>query len=620
MEKDPLVGRQIGAYLIQSKIGEGGMAQVYKAYHSRLQRDVAIKVILSQIADQAGFQSRFEREAQLIAKLEHHNIVAVYDFGEIGNLTYLVMQYVGGGTLSDQLRDGQTLAPLQATHYALQMARALHHAHLRGIVHRDVKPQNMLVSATNPNQLLLSDFGIAKLYNRNLDTILTNASAIRPSPENDSTLTKVDQIVGTAQYMAPEQVQGKQVDARTDIYALGIVLFQMLTGQLPFYSTTAQGLLFQHLYVAPASVSAVNPAIPEILAQITAKAMAKAPQDRFQSAEAMAQALEAAISTATHRSSTPLPDDHIAFDYIPNHASLSHPTQDHLTSSSLSHHKQQFISDFPPSTSITEESAHNLTPTTSIRTINSDIRALLAGHSGGIFRASSIGTTLVILLGIILVLFRQALLPWSASTPLTTTSSITTPFTENFRNNERNWTIGNQGNLTATISNSRYILDISNASQTFFPHPTIGALPNNFTLTATILQTTGNLGAFYGLAFRQKDDGNGGNVTCYALAINGNGDYQVLKYDPHVVQGLSILWSTNQPWMPINKGLNQLNTLRTIVRGSKFSFEINNQLVPVNNPTDQTITDSAYTGGQPALLITGPDTRFEVISVQLSIP
>src|SRR2546425_13073376 len=118
MESDPLIGQQLGAYRIQSKLGEGGMARVYKGYHPRLRREVAIKVILSQIADQAGFQARFEREAQLIASLEHSNIVAVYDFGEIGNQTYLVMQYVGGGTLRDQLRSGRPIEPRRAAKYA----------------------------------------------------------------------------------------------------------------------------------------------------------------------------------------------------------------------------------------------------------------------------------------------------------------------------------------------------------------------------------------------------------------------------------------------------------------------------------------------------------------------
>src|SRR5438046_2759850 len=205
MENDPLIGTQLGAYFIQSKVGEGRMAQVYKSYHARLRREVAIKVILPQIADQSGFRERFEREAQLVASLEHRNIVAVYDFGEIGNLTYLVMQYVGGGTLRDLLRRDRRLEIHRAVQYAIQMARALHHAHQRGIVHRDVKPQNMLISASDPDQLLLSDFGIAKLFDSG-SSQETMLARVPGNVSNNLSLTSVDQMVGTAEYMAPEQI------------------------------------------------------------------------------------------------------------------------------------------------------------------------------------------------------------------------------------------------------------------------------------------------------------------------------------------------------------------------------------------------------------------------------
>src|SRR5436309_9787908 len=211
MENDPLISTQLGAYLIQSKLGEGGMAKVYKAYHARLRREVAIKVILPQVADKSGFLERFEREAQLIASLEHRNIVAVNDFGEIGKLTYLVMQYVGGGTLRDLLRREGRIEPQRAIQYAIQMSRALHHAHQRGIVHRDVKPQNMLISASDPDEILLSDFGIAKLFatSSSQETMLTPSAG---GARNDPSLTNADQLVGTAEYMSPEQINRQPVD------------------------------------------------------------------------------------------------------------------------------------------------------------------------------------------------------------------------------------------------------------------------------------------------------------------------------------------------------------------------------------------------------------------------
>ncbi len=305
MPQDPLIGRKLGAYLVQSKLGEGGMASVYKASHDRLRRDVAIKVISAQIADQTDFRLRFEREAQLIASLEHRNIVTVYDFGEQNELTYLAMQFVAGGTLRERLHPGQPFDPRLAAQYTLQMARALHHAHQRGIVHRDVKPQNMLVSSSDADHLLLSDFGIAKLFDAFEETHSYTPISFDTVPSNPA-LTSADQMVGTAEYMAPEQINRQAVDARTDVYALGVVLYQMLTGYTLFQATTVLGLLYQHINTPPRPVRDLNPYAPDILARITAHALEKAPAARFQSAEEMAQALEQALNLATHPLSSSL--------------------------------------------------------------------------------------------------------------------------------------------------------------------------------------------------------------------------------------------------------------------------------------------------------------------------
>lgn len=192
-----------------------------------------------------------------------------------------------------------------------------------------------------------------------------------------------------------------------------------------------------------------------------------------------------------------------------------------------------------------------------------------------------------------------------------------TSFTETFQDNHRNWTVGNldNGNFTASVNSTGYRLAAGNLNNTYFPHPD-GTLPNNFTLTVQMEQTGGAPGVFYGLAFRFTQDGSG--VHCYALVINGNGQYEVLKYDPAAAHGYSPLWQYSQAWSNIHRGLNQTNTLQASVNGSSFSFKINNTLVPVNNPPGQTLTDTTYTGGQLAIVVAGPNTGFLVTSVQLA--
>jgi serine/threonine-protein kinase len=291
MEYDWLIGKQLGPYHIQSKLGEGAMAQVYKAYHEGLHREAAIKVLPLWYAYKADSRIRFEREAQMLAKLQHRNIVAVYDFDKDHNPPYLPMQYVSGGTLRGQLKSRQPLDPRQAALYALQIARALHHAHQHGIIHRDVKPENILISSTNRNELLLSDFGIARLFEEH------QKAASQPStPLNGENAPAFSRGAGTPFYMAPEQFRGQAVDARTDVYALGVVLFEMLTGERPFQADNLLALRYQHEEKLPKPVRKINPAVPEALEQITARALAKAPEERYQSADEMAQALKAALA------------------------------------------------------------------------------------------------------------------------------------------------------------------------------------------------------------------------------------------------------------------------------------------------------------------------------------
>ncbi len=618
MENDALIGQQIGGYTIQSKLGEGGMARVYKAYQARLRRDVAIKVILSQIAEQSDFKVRFEREAQLIASLQHPNIVAVYDVGDWGNLTYLVMQYVGGGTLRDLLRGGRALDPRLATQYAIQMGKALHHAHLRGIVHRDVKPQNMLVSSTDPNQLLLSDFGIAKLFDTRHEPTLINPTG--STMGNDVSLTNVGQIVGTAEYMAPEQIEGRPVDARTDVYALGIVLFQMLAGEAPFQSTTVQGLLYQHIHTAPRPVREVNPYISEHLSWIVSRAMAKAPAGRFQSAEEMAQALEAANSNATY----PLPSS------MPPVPGIRQDRQDPLTLPSQqrpSFYAQPSQSGAPGigvASQYGQQQAYGNTPaygTSRSSTHPSGVSAItpLARPAQRRLPLGYVGGALLVLLSIVLILAKTGILPLFGGGSTNTTTAAQS-FLDTMHDDHQGWTVGSLQGLNASFSQNRYVLDIpqANPANTYFPYPkNVGYLPNNFTWSANIEQTLGQT-AFYGLAFRLSQ--NGSKVSCYAFIIDGQGDYQVLKYTSGVAAGSPL---TQGQSGNVKKGLNQVNELKADVQGNNLYFWING--VPVNaqgHPVTDITGSTPYTNGEPALFVAGStasEVSFIVTQAQLTV-
>jgi serine/threonine protein kinase len=273
-----LSGQSLGQFRVLEQIGQGGMARIYKAYQASLDRYVAIKVLAAEdgeTRDQVFF-SRFAKEARLIARLTHPNILPVHDFGEQAGWAYIVMEYIKGGALRDQLvqaeSSGQRL-DLYATLGLLQQAAlALDFAHSQGIVHRDIKPGNMLLRSDT--QLLLSDFGIAWML------------------EANRAFSRSGAIAGTPQYMAPEQGSpGGTVDGRTDIYALGVVLFQCVTGRLPFNADTQLGVLMLHAREPVPRPSLLAPGLPPAIDQIILCAMAKDPAARYQHAGEMAEAL-----------------------------------------------------------------------------------------------------------------------------------------------------------------------------------------------------------------------------------------------------------------------------------------------------------------------------------------
>jgi serine/threonine protein kinase len=265
-----LIGHELEHYEILAELGRGGSSRVYKAFDTRKQLDVAIKVIPNDADDRQTFVHRFEREVEAVQKLHHPNIVAVFDSGETDELVYLVMQCVTGGTLRRRLKDRMSMR--DAIAYIIQMAEALQHAHEQGIIHRDVKPSNMLLDAEHPEHLLLTDFGIAKI-------------------QGARQLTKSGTTIGTPEYMSPEQAEGREIDQRADIYALGCVLYEALAGRPPFTGVTPVSVLYQQVHSRPAYIRGFNPQVPRNLAQILELTLSKRPEDRYPTSADFAAAL-----------------------------------------------------------------------------------------------------------------------------------------------------------------------------------------------------------------------------------------------------------------------------------------------------------------------------------------
>jgi serine/threonine protein kinase len=282
MNAEALIGTVLETCTLQQLIGQGGMGAVYLAQQSRPRRQVAVKVLMPAASlkphQVSAFLERFRRETDAAASLEHPNIVPVYEYGERGGLAYLVMPYVNGGTLRDVMEAKGQMAFTEAVNYVEQMAEALDFAHMRGVIHRDIKPANMLL--TQDGRLLLTDFGLVKIIsgNRSEQMRLTGAGA----------------PVGTPDYMSPEQVIGEDVDGRSDQYALGVVLFQMLTGTTPFQGETPMQIASQQLRVQPPSPRSFRSDIPEAAEQVLLRAMAKRAVDRFASVREFASAFRSA--------------------------------------------------------------------------------------------------------------------------------------------------------------------------------------------------------------------------------------------------------------------------------------------------------------------------------------
>ncbi len=308
-----LIGRTLGNYKIIDSLGQGGMATVYVGYQEAVDRKVAIKVLPPHPGLNAGFVERFQLEAKTIANLQHPHILPLYDYGNVDDILYLAMAYVDGGSVEDRLKQGE-LTIREAEKIIREIAGALDYAHRRGVIHRDIKPANILLSSEG--YALLADFGIAKLT------------------EGTQNLTGTG-VIGTPAYMAPEAAQGLPLDHRADIYSLGVLAYQMLTGEQPITAPSMMQLMLKVIQEPPRDILEVNPDLPEEIKPVFDTVLAKAANERYQTAIEFAEALSAALHNTTElkaiRAAVPLsnqtpepPTIQFSQTNIPKKASVSH--------------------------------------------------------------------------------------------------------------------------------------------------------------------------------------------------------------------------------------------------------------------------------------------------------
>ena len=288
------IGQNIGAYELRELVGSGGMATVYKAYHAKLDRFVAIKAMHPNFAREEAFLARFNREARIVARLEHVNIVPVYDFNEHEGQPYLVMKFIEGDTLKIRLRQDE-VDPEIVIEIMGKIAKSLTYAHQEGVLHRDIKPSNIMIDQRG--EPFLTDFGLARI-----------------AQSGESTMS-ADMMLGTPHYISPEQATGStELDARTDVYSLGIILYELVVGRVPFLGASSYSIVHDQIYSPLPSPLEFNPNVPAEVEAVLSKALAKSPQDRYNTPTEMIEAYTKAVrgeSVVVPRRETPQTDSNI---------------------------------------------------------------------------------------------------------------------------------------------------------------------------------------------------------------------------------------------------------------------------------------------------------------------
>jgi serine/threonine protein kinase len=553
---DPLIGKTLGSFEILEAIGQGGMALVYKARQPVMNRIVALKVLSTPMAVNPAFLVRFKQEAQMIASLEHTHILPVYDLGEQDGYVFIAMRYMSHGTLAARIAHGPI--PLKdVSRWIEQIGSALDYAHQRGVIHRDVKPSNVLLDAQGNS--FLADFGIAKWSEGSLG--LTGSG-----------------VIGTPQYMSPEQGQGLKIDGRSDEYALAVMAYEMIIGKPPFEAETPLAIVLKHITEPLTPPIAINPRVPQPVSDVIAKALSKNPADRYPTTEAFAQALNAVIAAAPVGGTLPLPS--------------AAPTEEvHLTT----HEPVNPPRRFRP-----------------LALVAALLLALAIGIGGLLILTGNQpppdrpAATIGLGADVIIQTPTAGAAPVSTSA-LSETSTINADrcspplFAETFDNPASGLPYGEQNNTRWGYLDGEYQLSISVANNRITR--LVGPPLTDYDAVVDAHFASSKLGS-YGLVAGARDQND-----YYALLIDGEGRYTVLHRSP---QGTEIIhdWRYSSA---INQG-QAVNELRAVQRGSEITFYANNTLLKIVT-LDSAAPERRSLGLTAASFSTGTDVRFDNLRV-----
>ena len=554
--------KNIARYEIQSEIGRGGMAAVYLAHDPNFRRNVAIKLVSGNLEQNLGFRERFEREARLIARIEHPAIVPVYDFGEHESQLYLVMRYMPGGTLADKIKKG-IFTLRDSIQLLSQIAPALDAVHSQGIVHRDLKPGNILFD--NFGNPAISDFGIAHFSTATSD--LTGSA-----------------IIGTPSYMSPEQVRAEsELDGRSDVYALGVILFEMLTGRGPFRANTPMSVALKHLTDSPPAIRLFRPDLPPELEPILSKALAKDRNLRFASASELARELRG-IPESIQGTSKPV----LVFHSSGNDVATEVDVEDESALDVV-----ESAPRVKTDRSVESPKAEMIQPSKQASTPNP------ARGKWQAATAASLGLALIVTCGAVILFGAWAglWLPGFFENQSPTVDGNSQPITllfDDFTDPASGWPTIQNSQAKYNYQSDGYHISVFEANSA--PWAKTEREDSNVSISVDAAPVTSSNG-FYGLLCRIQD-----NQNFYYFVVQNNGTYAIGKFKGGTFQPLDGWRESNA----IRQG-NQTNRLRADCSGNAMRFYVNSVLVGEVHDTD-------FNAGYSGIIANALDTQgFEVV-------